>query len=544
MAVVAFLVVTGVARWSAAQDPAVIDKLVQLNKKAMDDFDTADFDAAKRSLLDAEKLGKRAGLESHPVMARTYIHLGAVFLSGFRDKQKAQHYFDKALDIQPDIRLDKNMTSAGLRDAFAATQAKRAPGGGGGDDMAPPPTSNGGRKAKGRTEPEAAAVPPEAESETESGGAGGKRRRGSSRDESGGAGAEPDLPAKVEALDCPYPSDTAPGKKLTLRCAAAESLGVANVNLYYKGFEMQDYESIPMEKSPKGWWQAQVPKKHVDGKSLQFYFEGVDASDRPVVSNGRAESPNVMLIVNKSLPRPKKRKEEEDPFAEDIDFAGRKFGNRKFWIGLGVGTGAVYTFNGTPEAAVNSYSDMSRSPPVSGIGWAGLLPHVAPTIGYAFNPSWAISLEGRNQYILRPKGVSATVAASGANAVVLRLLHYTKQARMRLYYGVGAGGGEGIREVVKVPNRDRNVSDFQDTVLVGPYLAAATAGLIYEISTGLSFITQLNAYLGFPKWGVAADVNLGVQANFGDSSGRAEAARKLRQESLSGSVEDEDEPRK
>ena len=64
--VVAFLVVTGAARWSAAQDPAVIDKLVQLNKKAMDDFDTADFDASKKSLLDAEKLGKRAGLESHP----------------------------------------------------------------------------------------------------------------------------------------------------------------------------------------------------------------------------------------------------------------------------------------------------------------------------------------------------------------------------------------------------------------------------------------------------------------------------------------------
>jgi hypothetical protein len=299
-----------------------------------------------------------------------------------------------------------------------------------------------------------------------------------------------------------------------------------------------------MEKSPKGWWQAQVPKKHVDGKSLQFYFEGVDASDKPVVSSGRAESPNVMMIVNKALPRPKKRKEEEDPFAEDTDFMGRKFGNRRFWIGLGVGTGAVYTISGTPEAAVNGFEDQTHSPPVSGIGWAGLLPHLAPTIGYAFNPSWAVSLEGRNQYILRPKGVSATVAASGAHAVVLRLLHYTKQARTRIYYGVGAGGGEGIREVVKVPNANRNLSDFQDTVLVGPYLVAATGGLIYEISPSLSFITQLNAYVGFPKMGMALDLNLGVQANFGDSSGRAEAARKLRQESVSGSVEDEDEPRK
>jgi hypothetical protein len=528
----AFLVVTGAARWSAAQDPAVIDKLVQLNKKAMDDFDTADFDAAKKSLLDAEKIGKRAGLESHPVMARTYIHLGAVYLSGYRDKQKSQHYFEKALDIQPDIRLDKNMTSVALRDAFAATLARRASGGGG-DEMAPPPS--GGRKGRGRAEPEADAVPPEAESETESGGASGKRRRGSSD----GGGGEPDLPAKVEALDCPYPSDTPPGKKLTLRCAAAGNLGVANVNLYYKGFEMQDYESLPMEKSPKGWWQAQVPKKHVDGKSLQFYFEGVDASDQPVVSSGRAESPNVMMIVSKS----KKRKEEEDPLADDIDFLGRKFGNRRFWIGLGVGTGVVYTFNGTPEAAVNGYADQTHSPPVSGIGWAGI-GHAAPTIGVALNPNWAISLEGRNQFILRPKGVSSTVAASGANSLILRVLHYTKQARTRFYFGVGAGGGEGIREIVKVPNPDASKSAFQDTVLVGPFLAAGNLGLIYEMSTGLSLTSQINAYIGFPKTGLAVDWNvIGLQVNFGDSSGRAEAARKLRQESVSGSVEDEDEPR-
>ena len=53
------------------------------------------------------------------------------------------------------------------------------------------------------------------------------------------------------------------------------NLGVANVNLYYKGFEMQDYESLPMEKSPKGWWRAEVPKKHVDGKSIPLASDGV-----------------------------------------------------------------------------------------------------------------------------------------------------------------------------------------------------------------------------------------------------------------------------
>ena len=535
LAVIAFVSVAGIARRASAQDAATIDKLVQLNKKAMDDFDTADFDAAKKSLLDAEKLGKRAGLESHPVMARTYIHLGAVYLAGYKDKQKSQHYFEKALDIQADIKLDKNMTSQSLRDAFAAVVAKRSSGGAAGVPDDGMPDAGAGRK--GRRAEVADAAPPEAESETESGGA--KRRRAGARDDSD---ADTDLPKKIVALDCPYPSDTAPGKKLVLRCAAAANLGVANVNLYYKGFEMQDYESLPMEKSPKGWWRAEVPKKHVDGKSIQFYFEGVDASDAPVVSNGRAESPNVMLIVNKSLPQPKKRREEEDPLADDVDLIGRKFGNRRFWIGLGVGSGGVLPINGKPEALVNSYMDRGHSPAVPGIGWAGLL-HAAPTIGFAFNPNWAIALEGRNQYILRPKGVSQSVSASGAHAVTLRLLHYTKQARARFFYGVGGGGGEGIREIVQVRTSDTSKSAFQDTVLVGPYLATAAGGFIYEISPRTSWIAQLNFYVGFPKMGLALDLNTGIQVNFGDSSGRAEAARKAAQESLSGSIDDDDEPR-
>ena len=536
LAVIAFVSVVGAPRRASAQDAATIDKLVQLNKKAMDDFDTADFDAAKKSLLDAEKLGKRAGLETHPVMARTYVHLGAVYLAGYKDKQKSQHYFEKALDIQSDIKLDKNMTSQSLRDAFAAAVAKRGGGAGAGagaDEGMP----DGGGGRKGRRAEAADATPPEAESETESGGP--KRRRGGSRDDSD---ADPDLPKKIVALDCPYPSDTAPGRKLVLRCAAAANLGVANVNLYYKGFEMQDYESLPMEKSPKGWWRVEVPKKHVDGKSIQFYFEGVDAADAPVVSNGRAESPNVMMIVNKALPQPRKRREEEDPLADDIDLIGRKFGNRRFWIGLGVGSGGVLPFNGKPEALVNGYDDRNHSPAVPGIGWAGLL-HAAPTIGFAFNPNWAIALEGRNQYILRPKGVSQSVSASGAHAVTLRVLHYTKQARARFFYGLGGGGGEGIREIVQVKTADTSKSAFQDTVLVGPYLATAAGGFIYEVSTRVSWIAQLNFYVGFPKMGLALDLNTGVQINFGDSSGRAEAARKAAQESVSGSIEDEDEPR-
>ena len=80
-------------RTAMAQDQAAVDKLVQMNKKALDDYDTLDWDAAKRILLDALVAGKKAGLDNHPVMGRTYIHLGAVYITGFKDRQKGLQSF-------------------------------------------------------------------------------------------------------------------------------------------------------------------------------------------------------------------------------------------------------------------------------------------------------------------------------------------------------------------------------------------------------------------------------------------------------------------
>ena len=98
----AFGAVALAPRTAMAQDQAAVDKLVQMNKKALDDYDTLDWDAAKRILLDALVAGKKAGLDNHPVMGRTYIHLGAVYITGFKDRQKGLQSFQRALEIDPD----------------------------------------------------------------------------------------------------------------------------------------------------------------------------------------------------------------------------------------------------------------------------------------------------------------------------------------------------------------------------------------------------------------------------------------------------------
>src|SRR5579863_6916793 len=120
--------VSGVAHAQdqAAPNQAIVDKIVAMNKKALDDYDTLDWDSAKRTLLEALVAGKKAGLDTHPVMARTYVHLGCVYITGLKDRQKGVQSFIRAIEIDPTIKIERTMTDADLEDAFAeaAKQAK------------------------------------------------------------------------------------------------------------------------------------------------------------------------------------------------------------------------------------------------------------------------------------------------------------------------------------------------------------------------------------------------------------------------------------
>ena len=144
------LALTVFAGRAVAQDQAAIEKLVQMNKKALDDYDTLEWDGAKKTLLDALVAGKKAGLENHPVMARTYVHLGAVYITGFKNRDKAIQSFTRALEIDPSIQLSKGIATREVSDAF--NEAKGARGGGGGPSAgggeAPAKKRRGAPKAK------------------------------------------------------------------------------------------------------------------------------------------------------------------------------------------------------------------------------------------------------------------------------------------------------------------------------------------------------------------------------------------------------------
>src|SRR4051812_24001936 len=103
ISVLAIVLTSGVA--SAAEDTATLDRMVEMNRKALDDLRLGQHQAARDGLLEAITIGKRAGLSMHQMMARTYLHLGAVYITGFGDRDKALRQFQTAVKIRPGIQL-------------------------------------------------------------------------------------------------------------------------------------------------------------------------------------------------------------------------------------------------------------------------------------------------------------------------------------------------------------------------------------------------------------------------------------------------------
>jgi hypothetical protein len=124
----------------AAGDPATIAKVTNLNKKALEAYNQQDYDTARDLLKQALELCSSAGMDQHPITARTHIHFGVVAIVGFKQREVGLKQFRKALEIEPDIKLTKSLVTPELQDAFEeAVLAGNAKAGGaaaaGGDDQ-------------------------------------------------------------------------------------------------------------------------------------------------------------------------------------------------------------------------------------------------------------------------------------------------------------------------------------------------------------------------------------------------------------------------
>jgi hypothetical protein len=132
-----------------AGDPAAVAKVTELNKKALAAYSQQDYDTAKDLLKQALQACADAGLDQHPITARTHIHFGAVAIVGFKQRDAGIKQFKKALEIQPDIKLTKSIVTPELQDAFEEAVLASNGGGEGGTAASGGEGENGGAAAEG-----------------------------------------------------------------------------------------------------------------------------------------------------------------------------------------------------------------------------------------------------------------------------------------------------------------------------------------------------------------------------------------------------------
>ena len=121
----------------AADQEALAQQMTALNKSAIAAYSDGEFDKAKKLLMQAVNLSKKdSGLLTHPLMARTYLHLGVLYVDGYEDKKTAVTHFRKALEIRPDIELTEALATKSVKAAFE--EAGSASGGAGAGPQASP----------------------------------------------------------------------------------------------------------------------------------------------------------------------------------------------------------------------------------------------------------------------------------------------------------------------------------------------------------------------------------------------------------------------
>src|SRR4029078_12776680 len=136
---------------AAADDQAAVNKVTQLNKKALDAYQNQDYEAARALLKEALELCASAGLVTLPIRARTHIHFGVVAIVGFKQREVGLKQFRKALEVQPDIKLTKSLANPELQDAVEAAVLAGSGGdsGGGGGATTAAGGEGGGEGSEG-----------------------------------------------------------------------------------------------------------------------------------------------------------------------------------------------------------------------------------------------------------------------------------------------------------------------------------------------------------------------------------------------------------
>jgi hypothetical protein len=475
---------------SRAQDAEALQRVTDLNKRAVEAYENLDIEEAQKFLQKALEACAAAGLNNHRAKARTHFHLGVVMVGGLKQRDRGIQQFKRALEIDPALTPTKSLVTPEIQSAF--DQAKKEMAGG---------------AAVAKEEPKAEPAKEEPKEEKPAVAADGKP------------------PRRVKGIFHEPITEAKPGSTVTIKAAIESGLGTDKVVLAYRPEGASDFLARDMEKDEQGWYAARIPEPATQGNVVSYYIEARNKGGQALAANGSAGEPHVISLAapqaaagGGDVTVAKQASDSDSPNGESSSSGG----GRKLWFVLGLGGGGGWT-KGSPE--VNQTNKSGKKLDYSGFAPAQLM-HFAPEIGFFSSPDLILSIQGRFQLITGAtevmdtgcspdmKSVATCTPAKGAVAILGKVTWLLGDpGTFRPWLSLAAGGGA-IRHLISIPSLTDCGPDkdliCQDTVLGGMFLIGPAAGVSIKLTNVVSLVAGVNALVGLPYSTVNFDLNGGL----------------------------------
>jgi hypothetical protein len=550
------------AAGACATPEATSRRMLDLNREALTAYQGGELPRARDLLLQAVTLGKEAGLGTQNSMARTYLDLAAVYLA-MKERDKGMRHLGLALRIEPDIEPTEQIAGGPVKKALNGARAelrrRRGQANKDADKGNNEKAEKAAEKAAPPSRPEPAphavvkATPPKpepkaidskpalAKADTKSVETKAPESKPTDRKPAPAVAQapapsvdeeEPDLPAAVpQPLYCPTPEVAPPSAEIALRCVPRPGVAVGKMMLFYRSAGKEEFTSVPMTRSHKGWYSGLVPASAVVGRSLQYYVEA-RAPNRKATSNGQPDSPNTMSIREGAAPvgrgtlaaahfksttvakddNPLLAAEAEREHAVVESSDHRRLPRRPF-VGAGIGSGWGWHTRRVLEFKSGNAVEPGFSP--------GTLLQLTPELGYQLDARYAFSLQLRYQYI--PETGSGDTSGGhpqhSAWALLARGYRYYGDRNAQLFTSATFGGGQGFRLVIppSPPARDGTQMasiNRNDTIRGGPIVLGPGAGVVYHFTSHFAFLAEARLLVGVPDFATIVEVSTGAQVGF------------------------------
>lgn len=452
-------------------------------KAAMENYDLLEYEEARKLLNQALTVAKKAKMDSEPITAKVHLDLGIVYFAGLGDAESAKLSFLNAVEIDPDIQIDKAYATPEMTKLLEDARAEAPVGGGGAD-------SGGG----GDTGPEPMVV---------------------------------DC-ATVTGMQHAIIESAKGGVDLTVEAALGADVQAAKVAIMYRPRGASEFQEAPMTLSSQCVYGGKIPASALSGDLVHYYVAAYNAAGKVIASKGSAGSPNIIEVTAPAGGGGGSQfgDDDEDPLAggghstdgnrtdKDPDEGGSigakvgpVGGKKTLFLAVAGGSGAGYV-TGVTEQENNDVKCC----------FAPQLLHLMPELGYYLSPSMSVSVAVRLGF---PIGANIPGHSPVAPAGLLRLRKNLSGGGSGLMVVGGVGGGV-LRDTIKLDGAPADMDT--DVVALGPLLVNLGAGYNAALGGGVNLIAELNTLTGVPvtkklgnsslNFGVQFDFNLGLVLGF------------------------------